>query len=449
MRISAIVALALLLVGTAQAAPKAERVTLPNGLTVIAIQDDSSAVAAFHLAVRVNPLSLPENHSGIMALSQQVAQVYLKGLYCQPPWVALGEEINSTPATFTVNTEMDYCEVRSQLPASSLPGALKLAALVQFSRQECTPEQVAAAKDILSNEIADSGESVVEATFYCFLKAYYGSQSPLAQPVEGAPDSLMSLAAADVNSFRATFIGPNNASLCVIGPQPTEQLLAFARDAFGGCDQAKTTQPKFVAPPLPADSRISVAALPKWRGVSLMVGVPVPAYGTRDFLRAQLLYTLLEGDQGRLQRDEELAGGFGLNQLMNRKEGESPLTVLAPMPMPQPFLIVHMMTIPRIMEDAREALLGHFLAFATRPPEPDELAAGKQRLANAFAMMETSKLNFAKSVNCDEVYGQDYRQAWEADKDINAITGDELMALAKQWFSVHAVGLVMPGDEAE
>lgn len=439
----------LILVGAVHAAPDSERVTLPNGLTVIAIHDDSSAIAAFHLAVRVNPLNLPENRSGIMALSQQVAQAGLKELYKQQPWIALGEEINSTRSALSVNTEMDYLEMRSQLPASSLAAALKLAAAVEFSRQDCTPEQVAAAKDILSNDVADSGENVVEATYYRFMRAYYGSQSPLAKPVEGTPESLLALTAGDVNSFRTTFIGPNNASLCVIGPQPTRQLLAFVRDAFGSCEKATTITPKFTPASLSDESRISVAVLPKWRGASVMVGVPVPTYGTKDFLRAQLIYTLLEGDHGRLMRDEELSGGFGLNQLMNRKTDEPAITVLAPMAMPQPFIIVHMMTIPRLMEDARTALVGHFLAFATKAPEPDELAAGKRKLINAYAMVETSKLNFAKSVNCAEVYGQDYQQAWQAEKEINSITAEEVVAVAKQWFGVHAVGLIMPGEQQD
>ena len=436
----------LLLAAAASAAPDATRVTLPNGLAVIAIHDDSSAIAAFHLAVRVNPLALPENRSGVVALSQQVAQMSLKRLYAQPQWAALGEDITNTRAAFSLNTEADYCEVRGQLAADSLPAALKLAAQAQFGRQECTPEQVAAAKDILSNEIADSADNVVEATFYRFLRAYYGNQSPLAQPVEGTADALLALSAPDVNNFRATFIGPNNASLCVIGPQPTQRLLAFTRDAFDGCDRATTTLPKF-APAAPAsDSRISVASLPRWRGVSLMVGVPVPTYGTTDFLRAQLIFTLLDGDQGRVARDQELAGGFGLNQLINRKEDEPAVTVLAPMPMPQPFLIMHMMTIPRLMEDGRSALLGHFLAFGARPPEAAELAAAKTRLINAYAAMALSRLNFAKTVNCYEVYGQDYKRVWEADKDINAINGEDLQALARQWFGAHSVGLIMPGD---
>jgi hypothetical protein len=52
-------------------------------------------------------------------------------------------------------------------------------------------------------------------------------------------------------------------------------------------------------------------------------------------------------------------------------------------------------------------------------------------------------------VNCYEIYGQDYSRLWKAGEAIAAITGEELAALAKECFKVHAIGLVMPGDEGE
>jgi predicted Zn-dependent peptidase len=221
----------------------------------------------------------------------------------------------------------------------------------------------------------------------------------------------------------------------------------MAREAFAQYTAATSTCPKAVAPPLPAESKVSVAQLAKWRGSSVMVGVGTPPYGTDGFLQAQLIYTLLEGEQGRLAHDEELSGGFGLNRLMNRREDAPSVTVLAPMAMPRPLLIAHMMTAPRLMEPVREALLTHFLSFTTRPPAPEELTVAKQRLTNAYAMMQLSRLNLAKAVNCYEVYGQDYRRLWNTEKAIEAIKAEDLARLTREHFQTHAIGLLLPGDE--
>jgi predicted Zn-dependent peptidase len=430
----------------AHAAPPHERIVLPNGLVIIAIQDDSSAVSAFHLAVRVNPTSVAADRAGILAVSQQVAQHNMRDLFQQDQWRALGDDIEATRSVLTMNTEVDFAEVRCQVAPQALAPALQLTGKVLFDPEECTPEQVAAAKDVLSNSVADSAENVVESTYYRFLRAFYGNQSPLARSVQGTPESLMSISAGDVNAFRSTFIGPNNASLCIIGPQSPQALIQFAREAFSAYARSKAGTAKQPTPPLPTESLISVATLGKWQGSSVMVGVGTPPYGTDGFLQAQLIYTLLEGKNGRLLQDEEIRNNLGLNHLLGREDMQSGITVLAPMAMPRPFLVMHMLTIPRLMEPAREAMLGHLLAFTMRPPDADELSRGKRRLINAYAMMQTSRLNLAKSVNCYEIYGQNYLKVFTAEKDIEAIQGQDLVKLAKSCFGTHAVGLIMPGD---
>lgn len=440
---------ALLVVTAAQAAPNHERVVLPNGLVVIALQDTSSAIGAFHLGVQVNPADLPAGSRGLMALSQQVAHAALKQRLAEPPYQALNEELQTTRAALTLNTEMDYLEARGQMPAGTLPVALELTGKVLFGAPPPTPPEVTAAKDTLANAISDRAENVVESTYYRFLQAHLGKRHALAQPPEGTAEALGALSAADLEAFRTAVIGPNNASLCVIGPQSTTDLLAMVRMAFAAYSPARTKGQASAPPPLPAEAKISVGQLPRWRGCSLMIGAGTPPYGTPGFLRAQLLYTLLDGEQGRLRQDPDLRSGLGLNRLMSRGDDQPTVTVLAPMAMPRPFLIMHMMTVPRLMEPAREVLLGHLLALATKPPSAAELIGAKKRLINAYAMMQLSRLNFAKSLNCYELYGQDYQQAWGAMDQIAATTGEDLLTTAKECFGVHSIGLVMPGDEEE
>lgn len=300
---------------------------MDTALRSIAVQDASSAVTAFHLAVRVNPESVTADHAGIAALCQQVLQDSLREAFKEPAWQALGEEVQGTRAVLNFNTELDYCEVRGQLDAPRLAEGLSLAAKLLFGDRASTPQQVAAAKEVLSNSMADGDSNIVESTYYRFLKAFYGNQSPLARPVEGSPGSLGALSAEDLDAFRHTFLGPNNASLCLIGPAAPAELAQLARTACGEYKASLKTGVRAPVPPLPAESKVSVAVLPKWRGCSLMVGVGTPPYGTEGFLRAQLIYTLLEGEGGRLAADDDLKGNLGLNRLLNRKDEQPGVTI--------------------------------------------------------------------------------------------------------------------------
>ncbi|MEN6303629.1 MAG: insulinase family protein [Armatimonadia bacterium] len=440
-------AVMLLAASLACATPRHARAVLPNGLTVIAVEDPTSAVAAFHLAIRANPTSIPDKKSGITALSQQAFQYALQDALKDPANATFGDEIRGTRSVMGFNTEIDYCEARGQFVNDSLQPALKLLAGLVFVDQPITEALVSRSRDALTNVANDSASNVVECTYYRFLRAFYGTGSPYARPVHGTQETLANLTASDIQGFRTTFIGPNNAILTLVAPRSPQDLIRLATDTFGSCRRS-LSDTRLTPPTLPEDSRVSVAALEDWRGASVMVGVPLAAFGTPDFLKAQLIFTLLEGKYGRLQRDENLRGTMGLNRLMDR-EYQPSVTVLPPSASPCPYLAMHTLAMPRLIEPARVAMLQHLLAFTQDAPSPEELQAAKNRLLNAYALLDLSRLNLARSVTCYELYGQDYRRSWSMEEELRALTGDSLVAFAKQYFNRHAVGLIMPGDDTE
>lgn len=441
-----LVLLFVAMVALAHAAPPYKRVALPNGLTVVAVEDRSSAVAAFHLGVRYDPAAIPAHRAGVAALSQQLLQVQLHELLKQEPWQDLGAIVRGTGAVLAVNTEIDYCEVRGKLTEGLLPQAMQLAGKTLFGHDAFTDEQLQLAREVLLAARQDKTSSVVENTYYCFARALYGRQSALARSVQGTPETLQAITPVDINAFRTTYMVPNNAVLTVIAPRRSGDLADLAALTFGECPASKSSVPVQSAP-VPAASRASVSQQPQWHGVSLMVGVPAPSYGTPDFLKAQLVYTLLEGKGGRIEADQTLQGGLGVNRIMARENEPVPVTVLAPMAQPRPFVLLHMVMTPQQMELARQELLKQFLILQQEAPTAPELERAKQRLINSYARLALDRSDFAKSLSCYELYGGDLGQAWDAAQRVEAITGPEIVALAKQYFGVHAVGVLMPGDQ--
>ncbi|MBU0608038.1 MAG: hypothetical protein KKI08_09115, partial [Armatimonadetes bacterium] len=154
-----------------------------------------------------------------------------------------------------------------------------------------------------------------------------------------------------------------------------------------------------------------------------------------------------EGKGGRVAADAALRGGLGVNRLVGRGQDPPSVTVLPPMAQPRPVLILHMVMAPRQMELARELLLKHFLTLQKEPPTAAELDRAKRHLINSYARLRLDHAGFAKSLSCYELYGGDISLAWDAENRIEAVTGPDLVALARQWFGEHAIGVLMPGDE--
>ncbi|MBU0610111.1 MAG: insulinase family protein, partial [Armatimonadetes bacterium] len=315
------------------------RVVLPNGLTVLAVEDRGSAVAGLHLAARYDPAAIPLEHAGLAGLSQQLLQIQLAALLHEDAWQELSRQLHGTRAGVAANTEADYCEIRGKITDGVLPQALQVAGKLLLGHPQVTAEQLQAARDILIEDLKDDSNVVIQETYYCFLKALLGRQSPLARPVQGSAASLRALTADDVAAFRATYMVPNNAVLTIIGPRSTRDLAGLARLAVGQYAAGQTTVPAQTAAAT-SHSRVCVAQQNGWRGVSLMAGVPAPSYGTTDFLKAQLIFTLLEGKGGRVAADAALRGGLGVNRLVGRGQDPPSVTVLPPMAQPRPVLIL-------------------------------------------------------------------------------------------------------------
>ena len=428
----------------ALAAPQSVRAVLPGGLTVIAVQDDSSALAGVHCAVRVDPANIPDSRAGTPAVAQQLLLDTLPRRLQEERWETLAD-VQHTRGRIGFNTEVDYCEALAGVTDEMLPKAMEFVGQMMLGEVDFRPEEFDAARETLANSLVNQQQSVGEITYYRFLEALYGSRSPWARPVQGNLASLAEMSLTDVQAFRSTYMQGNNAVMCVVAPRPVAEIMQLAETTlghYGGGRKVSVTPP-----PMPARSAVRVGEHANWQGVSLMVGVPAPSFGTRDFVAVQLIQALLGGENGRLRRDPRLRAGIGLNRLFGLSDDtRTPVTVIAPLAMGGPFLGVHVVTIPRGMENTRAAIVRHFEELMTTPPTAAELEAARARVQNAQALTFYSKADFAKLVNSYEIYGADHKNAWRFAEEAQALRGDEIVEVARTYFGTHAVGVVLPGE---
>ncbi|NPV46870.1 MAG: insulinase family protein [Armatimonadetes bacterium] len=435
----------LLTAMTAHAAPPHQRITLPNGLVVIAVEDHSSAVAAFHLGVRLGWGTPSPYPRGLAALAQQINQTKAERWLAEGDSALLHGEMQAG-AALVLNAEPDYLEARAQATDANIGRALALAGRALFGSDEPTEPDLAQAKATLLAANRPSLQRVVELTYYEFTKALYGRDSSLAGPVWGSDDDLVHVNVGAVSDFASQRVGPNNACLCIVGPRKASSLIEMAREALGSYQPAVQTIEPSVQDPV-GRSKVSVSTLAGWRGASIIVGVPVPGYGGRGYLAAQLVYMMLSGPDGRLAEDPRIEETLGLNRVAGRRQEGGPVTLLPPMAGPQPFLAAHVVAQPRQLEAARALLLSHFMAFTESPPSADELARAKKRLVNGSALAQLGHINAAKALNLYELYGVGLEPAWRVQSDVLSLGAQEIMAMAREYFARHAVGVVLPGPD--
>jgi predicted Zn-dependent peptidase len=195
---------------------------------------------------------------------------------------------------------------------------------------------------------------------------------------------------------------------------------------------------------LPDESMVEVGDSPDLVQASLAVGVPLPSYGDPDFLAAEVIAALLEGRGGRLRRDLGLLQALGLSLPSRLLEEHYPISVLGVPPAHHPYLAVHALAAPRAIERARVGVLRHLLALRTGSVTDEELQRAKARTINAHRLSNQTPADGALYLARRALFGLGGPE--EAVAAVEAITAEDLTAVAKEHFDRHAIGVQMPGS---
>jgi predicted Zn-dependent peptidase len=196
-------------------------------------------------------------------------------------------------------------------------------------------------------------------------------------------------------------------------------------------------------PPLPEDSVVAVGSSEDLGQASMIVGVPLPAFGTDGYVVGDLVAELLRGPAGRLERDRALLQALGLAIPSRILAEHYPVKALSVPVSRQPFLAVHALCSPSAIERTRRGLLRQLLALRTQSVTDEEMARARKRLTNKEALEYASPAKAALHLCRYEALGGSGASQHDAER-VAAITKEDLTQLALEQFGRHAIGVQMP-----
>ena len=433
-----LIAAAALSLAAAQGAPTVTRSVLPNGLTVLSAPAEQGQIAGAALLLKVGMANEPEEMRGARALLQQIV-VIDSHAQINADRAPASAFVNPRTSGLGVNTDWDFVEVSLATDAEELDTGLATMARHVFG-VTLDAERLDEARALVGRGYDLSHQSPVQATFELFRRALYGPGT-LGESLQGDPEGLAAISLEGLQAFRDAHYVPGNAILCVAAPQPTEEVLAAVRAAFEAVPAAPVPESPPVPAP-PAESLVEVGESADLVQASLVVGVPLPSYGDPQFPAGQMIAELLEGRGGRLRRDLSLLQALGLAIPTRLLDEHYPIGTL-PIPVShQPFLAMHALCSPNTIERTREGLLRHLLELRTRTVADAELARARQRAINSILVEHAAPVDLALLLARRELFGAGDISAGVA--ALEAVTAEDLEAVAQQYFDRHAVGVQMP-----
>jgi zinc protease len=285
---------------------RVERFALKNGLEILACEDRSAPVVAFHTWFRVGSRHEREGKTGLAHLFEHLMFNEVEGRK-SGEFDRLLEEAG---AESNASTWLDWTQYNIAIPKDKLGLVVGLEA-ERMSRLVLREPQVTSEKEVVANERRYRVDDDVEGSVSELLWAMAFDKHAYKWPTIGWMKDIEGFTTEDCADFYRTYYAPNNATIVVVGDYSEAALLEKISRAYGAIGPSTLPVEDYQhEPPQTAERRREVQKPTPTE--KLAVGYHAPALGDFEHLALSLLVDVLFGGRAsrvhqRLVRQKELA----------------------------------------------------------------------------------------------------------------------------------------------
>ncbi|HEX8216281.1 MAG TPA: pitrilysin family protein [Allosphingosinicella sp.] len=395
--------------------------TLPNGLRVYALRDETSPNVAVQVWYGVGGRDDPRGRSGFAHLFEHLM---FKATRNMPPETLdrLTEDVGGENNAFTSDDVTGYHEI---VPANHLERLL-WAEAERMSSLVIEPDFFASERDVVKEEL----RSRIEAAPYGkLIGLYYPAISyrvhPYARPVAGSIADLDAATVGDVRAFHATYYRPDNAVLVVSGNFDEARLNAWVDGYFGPIERPDRSIPRVTAEePERTEAATYTVYEPNTPLPAVLISYPLPPVTDADSAALEVLDGILStGESSRLHRsvvyEQRLASQA--SSFPDLRAGQGNLVVYA---------ILSEGQSPDAGMAALRREIERFRDTAVTVAELEE--AKNELLTNALRERETVDGRASAIANAVLIHG-DASAADRRIADLAAVTAADVQRVARRW----------------
>ncbi len=271
-----------------------------------------------------------------------------------------------------------------------------------------------------------------------FAKVLYGDEHPYGRVV--TEETVKAVTRDDVVSFAHAYFQPARAVITIVGDVDPAGARASVEKALaqwpaGGSKVAFS----YPAPPAPRATTIYLVDKPKAAQSVFSLGIPGPSRDTPDYYAIQVMNTILgQLFQSRLNSVLREQKGYTYGASSSFAYGRGPGAFRASAD------IVTAKSDSALIEFMNE-LRG---VQGSKPFTDDEIKQGKESLVQGLVRRFSSV--GATDGSIASIYTQDLPESFYKDysTNVNAVTADDLVRVAKQYIDLDHLNIVVVGDRA-
>lgn len=217
---------------------------LPNGLTVILVEDHRVPIVSYQTWVRTGSVDDPPSRSGMAHFMEHFmfkgTQKFEMGRFIQ--------ELERVGAEVNADTARDYTVFYENIPQSALPLVIELEA-DRLANIKIDKTKLALEKQIVLEEQSFKYQEDPSGQAQELLWPMAFALHPYRMPIMGNPSELVLITDAELEKFRKAHYQPGNVTLVVVGDFHHDDLLKQISTAYGSIPGLAPPERSFVAEP--------------------------------------------------------------------------------------------------------------------------------------------------------------------------------------------------------
>ena len=352
--------------------------TLPNGLNVISLQDDSSPTVTVQVWYDVGGKDDPKGKSGFAHMFEHMMFKSTKNMKSEM-LDRLTEDVGGWNNASTWEDLTNYYEV---IPSNYLE-TLLWAESDRMVNLQVDKENFASERKVVQEEFRQGVLAQPYGRFYEYLNSLSYLKHPYQNGVIGDIDQLDAASLEDVALFYKSYYRPDNANLIVVGNFDQKQFDAWVNKYFGRIKQPEAGISRIdVVEPVRTKEVVFNEFAPNVPLPAIAITYLAPPASSKDVSALKIAEAILsDGESSRLYqsivRDQQLASSANFSADIRKDKGLLYFSAVA--------------SAEHDLPEIEKAILAELAKLQTAPPSEKEIEKAKNKLiADTLRERETN-----------------------------------------------------------
>ncbi len=404
------------------------RTTLPNGLKLLVLEDDSSPTFAYQTWFRVGSRDEDVSYTGLAHLFEHMMFKGTKELP-QGKFDRILEQAGAEGEN--AFTSRDYTAYVQEMPKDKLELIAKLEA-DRMVNLVVNDESFKTEREVVQNERRMRNENSPDGLMYQEIFGVAFKKHSYRWPVIGYEEDLNRMNAVDAEKFYKSHYSPNHATIVVVGDVKAEEVLKVVKKYYGHLE-AKTLPAKLVpTEPTQTEARRKILKL-NTQVQKMMIAYPVPPVVHSDTAVLQVLRTVLTG--GKSSRLYKALVDTGITTSIDTYDLDDK----------DPSILIFMANLQKgkKADQAESVMLSVIERFKKKPIDLPELERAKNTLQAQFYEGLSSPNEKAVFIGHYETVSDSFKTGVDIMNQVSNVTATQVQSAAKKYLNANSRSVVM------